>query len=165
MVIFWLGAVNSHHSHRLGQLFVIRDYHPAVTECTEVLAWEERETPHMSDGSGMPSRIVSGSDRLGRIFDHNYPTLFGDLDDQVHVGAPSKKMNRHNHFCPGRDLLTRCPRIKIECQRIDIREDRAGATPGNHSGCRKEGVRGGDDLITRSNANCHKGYQKRIGPG
>ena len=74
-------------------------------------------------------------------------------------------MDRHHGFCARRDRRLDSLGLDVERDRIDVDEHRARPHAHHRSSCRKERVRGRDDLVARLDIQRHQRDEQRIGAG
>src|SRR5690606_11296200 len=134
-----------------------------ISECTEVLAREEREAPIIADATRLATSLIERPDCLSGILDHGDILLRRHLQDRIQVRHPPVQVNRDYRPCTlGDCLCCRCG-VDIEGSRLDIYEHRARTESGNHTCGRKERVWRRDYLITLAHTASHQGSQECIG--
>src|SRR5262245_17093195 len=110
----------------------------------------------MSNGSGLPSFIISRSYRLGRIFDHMDTFAFNNLYNRTRFGALAEQMDRQYRFCSRSDFFLNLSTVEVEGFWIDIDKYRTGAKPCDYAGSGKERVSRSNHFVFGSDPNRHQ---------
>ena len=108
----------------------------------------ERAVP---EAAGLPAaerRAV----RLAGVLDDGQAVAVGDRLDHVHVGDEPEEVDRADRPGPRRDRRLDPLGVDQVGVRLDVDEDRRGAGVEDRVGRRGEGVRDGDDLVARPEA-------------
>jgi len=116
----------------------------------------------MADGAGAAAPILR-ADGLRGILDDVQIVPRGDTHDGVHVGHLAVEVDRHDGARAWGDGRLDEGRIDVVAGRVDIDKDRHRAEPVDAAARCEEGVRGGDDLVARLDAEGHQRDNERVG--
>jgi len=136
--------------------------HTALARC-QVFIREEAEAADLSPGA--KRFAIQGRTRaMGSVFDHVQVVLSGDLEDGGHVAGVAGIMHDDDGFGARSDAG--CDRSRRDGKVVragDVGEDHAGTSVEHGVGGGDEGQGGDDDLVSRSDAECHTGKVEGFG--
>jgi len=132
-----------------GQVFVIGDDGSAVAHRSQVLAGVEAEAAGSSHAAGSAA-FVTGSMCLGGVLNDQQAVLVGDGLNHLHLGRLAVQVYRQDRLGSGCDRRGKPTRIEVVCLRIVVDQNRGGPRVVNAQGRGDKRVRGGDDLVARS---------------
>src|SRR4051812_817776 len=95
--------------------------------------------------------FVFGAMRLSRIFNDKKTMRSRELENWIHVGRLTVKMNGNNCLGPFGERLLQPGRVHRVSTFVNVDEHRPSCTVGNCFSGSHEGVWNRDDFVTRSN--------------
>jgi hypothetical protein len=162
VVILRLHAVIAQQPDAPCQLSIRAGDKATIAEPAEILARKKRETAERTKAPDLVP-VVGGADRLCRILDDECAGLHRGVDDRMQVGRLAKQVHRNNRLGPrrhgGRDRV----RIDVEGVGLYINQHRLRANTHYAPGTGKKGIRAGDDLVARPDAERHQRGEQRVG--
>jgi len=109
--------------------------------------------------------VARGPERLAAVLDEEETVLRCDLEQGLDVRALPVEADRDDAARLLRQHLLDLPGVDVVSQRLDVDEDRRGASERDHLGCRDEGEGRRDDLVPGTHPVRHQREQESIGSG
>ena len=150
-------AMQANLGHLAAQLVVVGEAGAAVTVAAQRLAGEEAGA---ADG-GQAARalaVTGGAKALGAVLDDRQAMAGSNGVDGFHVGALAVQADRDDGAGARRDGRFQQAGVQVAGVGVDVDEDRCGAQQADGLGRGDEGERGGDDFVTRADAQGHHGH-------
>src|SRR5437879_3450002 len=150
-------------SHGLEQRRLGAGHGSPLAQRAQVLAGIEAEAPQPPDPAYAPS-FVAGAVRLGGVLDDPQPVVLCQLEQRVEIGRLAVEMHGNDPHRARPDRGAHRGGIDRHRPLVDVHEADRTARLGDRLGRGDEGVGGGDDFITRSQAEGNESEPQRIGP-
>ncbi len=146
-------AVEGEHVHPLAELVVVDRDEPAVAEAEEVLRRVEAE--RRRDARPDPRR----AERLRGILDHRQ----AELRELAERHRAAEEVDGHDRLRPVGDACGDVVGVEVERRRVDVREHRRRAAPGDRLRGRIERERGADHLVAGADLEGVEDEHERVG--
>ena len=147
-------AVDAESRDSLAECAVAGDEAAGIAEGAEILRWIEAEAGDVRARANWFSARVDRADRLRRVF-NDREIMLGAIGLEGAEFADLAKEVRGHDGTQIRDALGAANRIfgiHVQCQRVDIDEDRRGAHANDRRGGREKRVGGAEHSIACADA-------------